>query len=171
MFLDRLNELIEQKGISRKQFLDDVGLNKNTLRNWELNNTVPTKPILLAIAAYFNVSVDYLLGETDVKQVNSAAFSEAVLLSPHERKLIAAYRSRPEMQSSIDKLLDVQETDVSILLEKVKVRIESGELNPANAKIAAFGGYTKPKSNEEKERLAEIESLLKSIKEMQENAE
>ena len=171
MFLDRLNELIEQKGISRKQFLDDVGLNKNTLRNWELNNTVPTKPILLAIAAYFNVSVDYLLGETDVKQVNSAAFSEAVLLSPHERKLIAAYRSRPEMQSSVNKLLDVQETDASQLLEKIKVRIAAGELNPTDGKIAAFGGYTKPKSEEEAERLVEIESLLKSIRESQKDSD
>ncbi len=110
--------------------------------------------------------IDYLLGRTDTPRGTLGDD-----LSDTEKKLIAAYRNKPEMQSSVNKLLDVQETDASQLLEKIKVRIAAGELNPTDGKIAAFGGYTKPKSEEEAERLAEIESLLKSIRESQKDSD
>lgn len=162
MFWDNFYKLCRLHGETPASVCKNLGLSNAVATRWKKGN-IPNTNTLNSIAKYFSVQISELFAPSKEEEVIS--------LSSHERKLIAAYRSKPEIQSSIDKLLDVQETDVSILLEKVKARIESGELNPANAKIAAFGGYTKPKSNKEKERLAEIESLLKSIKEMQENAE
>lgn len=170
MFWERLCELCNERNTKPTPFVKELGYSSSVVTKWK-NGVIPNGKTLQEIANYFDVSVDFLLGKTDEKQ-NSPLDEKGINLSSHEKKLIVAYRSNPEMQSSIDKLLDVQETDVSILLEKVRARIESGELDPTNAKIAAFGGgYAVPKSEKEKERLAEIESLLKSIKEMQGNAE
>lgn len=65
MFVKRLNELLKQNGISRKQFSEDVQINKNQVKRWEDNNAVPNRTTLTVIANYFGVSVAYLKGETD----------------------------------------------------------------------------------------------------------
>lgn len=65
MFYSRLKELIKKKGITKKQFCEDIEINKNLPKYWEDNNTIPTRTILNAISNYFNVSVDYLLGKSD----------------------------------------------------------------------------------------------------------
>lgn len=65
MFVTRLKELIKQKGITKKQFCEDIQINKNLPKYWEDNSTIPNRAILKAISQYFNVSVEYLKGETD----------------------------------------------------------------------------------------------------------
>lgn len=65
MFVKRLNELLKQNGVSRKQFSEDVQINKNQVKRWEDNNSVPNRTTLTVIANYFGVSVAYLKGETD----------------------------------------------------------------------------------------------------------
>ncbi len=68
MFTIRLKELIKQKGITKKQFCEEIQINKNLPKYWEDNHTIPNRTILNAISKYFNVSVDYLLGKTDIKE-------------------------------------------------------------------------------------------------------
>ena len=67
MFITILDNLISEKGITRKKLLEDLQLGKNNIKNWEKNNTIPNKVTLEAISDYFGVSVDYLLGKTDIK--------------------------------------------------------------------------------------------------------
>lgn len=165
VFWQHFYELCSEDNISPNNVAKILGLSSGTVATWE-NGKVPHYKTLIDIADYFDCSIDYLLGRTDTPRGTLGDD-----LSDTEKKLIAAYRNKPEMQSSVNKLLDVQETDASQLLEKIKVRIAAGELNPTDGKIAAFGGYTKPKSEEEAERLAEIESLLKSIRESQKDSD
>ena len=65
MFWKRLNELIKSKKITKKQFCEDIQINKNLPKYWQDNNTYPNRTILNSIAKYFNVSVEYLKGETN----------------------------------------------------------------------------------------------------------
>ncbi|MCR4719205.1 MAG: helix-turn-helix domain-containing protein [Firmicutes bacterium] len=62
MFLQRLNNLISEKGITRNKLLLDLQLGKKSFVNWEQRSTIPSGETLLKIANYFGVSVDYLLG-------------------------------------------------------------------------------------------------------------
>jgi transcriptional regulator with XRE-family HTH domain len=68
MFTDRLKQLLKEKNITKKQFCDDIQINKNLPKYWEDNNTCPNRTILNSIANYFNVSVEYLKGETDIRE-------------------------------------------------------------------------------------------------------
>jgi transcriptional regulator with XRE-family HTH domain len=68
MFIERLLSLIAEKGISKKQFNEDVQINKNQLKRWQDTGTIPNRTTLTVIANYFNVSVEYLKGETDIRE-------------------------------------------------------------------------------------------------------
>ena len=76
MFIERLNNLLNEKKVTKNKFLSDIGLNKSSLINWSQRGTIPSGEILLKIANYFDVSVDYLLGKTDIKKEKPAALSD-----------------------------------------------------------------------------------------------
>lgn len=61
--LSRLTELRKLKGISQIELARELNVNQNTISRWEKGERDPNPDMLKTIAAYFNVSVDYLLGE------------------------------------------------------------------------------------------------------------
>lgn len=65
MFITRLKELIKERKINQKTLLEQLGINKNAIRIWEQKESLPNKSTLIAIADYFNVTVDYLLGKSE----------------------------------------------------------------------------------------------------------
>lgn len=64
-FIDRLDSLLKAEGLTRKRFLEIMKFGKNQITTWEKNLAVPNNATLEAIASYFGVSVDYLLGIED----------------------------------------------------------------------------------------------------------
>ena len=66
IFVDNLKTLIKERGITQKKFLMDLGLNINAIGDWSKNGNIPKGDTLQRIANYFSVSVDYLLGKSDV---------------------------------------------------------------------------------------------------------
>ncbi|QSE76704.1 helix-turn-helix domain-containing protein [Lactococcus taiwanensis] len=66
MFYEKLQKLAKEKGKSFAQIEKDLGMAKNSMYNYKKNN--PTATRLNEIAEYFNVSTDYLLGNTDSKK-------------------------------------------------------------------------------------------------------
>ncbi|MDL2224943.1 helix-turn-helix domain-containing protein [Eubacteriales bacterium OttesenSCG-928-M02] len=49
-------------GVSQKNLADHLGVARSTVAMWEAGNSQPDNDKLKAIASYFSVSVDYLLG-------------------------------------------------------------------------------------------------------------
>lgn len=64
-FRERLQRLREKKRISRKVLSELCGLNSDAIRRYERGEAEPTLHSLVAIAEYFEVSVDYLIGLYD----------------------------------------------------------------------------------------------------------
>lgn len=113
MFIVRLLELISEKGISRKQFNDDVQINKNQLKRWETAGTLPNRTTLTVIAQYFGVSVEYLLGETDERAPKEKSPAGAELSEKHQRLITAYDKSEPVIQSTVDRLLGIYTVKVA----------------------------------------------------------
>lgn len=65
MFAERLNELRKNKGLNQPELAKELNVAKQTVSNWENNNRTPDNEMLIKIANYFDVSLDYLLGRTD----------------------------------------------------------------------------------------------------------
>ena len=61
----RLKELREKRGISQLKLAMDLGLTQNSVSRYESGVREADYKTLIALADYFNVSIDYLLERTD----------------------------------------------------------------------------------------------------------
>ncbi|TCL55593.1 DNA-binding XRE family transcriptional regulator [Kineothrix alysoides] len=64
---DRLKKSRISVGLNQTELGKIIGVGKTTISMYETGNSTPSDEIKLKIAEYFNVSVDYLLGKTDIK--------------------------------------------------------------------------------------------------------
>lgn len=61
----RLRELRKARGISQLKLAMDLNTNQNTISRYETGEREPGITELIALADYFDVSVDYLLERTN----------------------------------------------------------------------------------------------------------
>ena len=66
----RLKELRKQKHISQIKLAMDLSVSQNTISRYEQGEREAGYDMLVRIADYFNVSVDYLLERTDNPEIN-----------------------------------------------------------------------------------------------------
>ncbi|NFQ84139.1 helix-turn-helix transcriptional regulator [Clostridium sporogenes] len=64
---ERIKELREAKGINQLELSKILNVHKGSVSNWENNKRTPDTDMLTKIADFFNCSIDYLLGITDIK--------------------------------------------------------------------------------------------------------
>lgn len=67
-FLERVKELRISHGLTQKQAAECTGVGLRHWQKYEGEERTPTYERLLAIADFFDVSTDYLLGLTDVPE-------------------------------------------------------------------------------------------------------
>lgn len=67
-FITRLNQLIQEKGITKYRLAKDVGITQQAISNWE-RGVVPGSAQIVALADYFGVSTDYLLRDAESAEV------------------------------------------------------------------------------------------------------
>jgi methanogenic corrinoid protein MtbC1 len=65
-FASRLRELRNSRGLRQKDLAQQLGLAQTTIANYEQKSRFPDEEVLGRIADYFNTSLDYLLGRSDV---------------------------------------------------------------------------------------------------------
>lgn len=61
-FGEHLKQLRQFNGITQKQLALDIGASERGIQNYELGERKPTYDILIALANYFDVPLDYLVG-------------------------------------------------------------------------------------------------------------
>lgn len=115
MFKQNFINLCNKKGVAPTAACRAVGLSNATFTCWT-DESVPRRATLQRIADYFGVSVDYLLGKEQEKKTSAKVLTPAVSLSPRETAVIIAYRTHPNEQPAVDKLLDVPTTPEEITL-------------------------------------------------------
>lgn len=64
--LDNLKKLRETKNITQVKLSTDLGVSQELISRYELGSSFPQPNMLIKISKYFNCSVDYLLGITDI---------------------------------------------------------------------------------------------------------
>jgi transcriptional regulator with XRE-family HTH domain len=74
----RIRQLRQERHLTQTQFGQVLNLAESTISLYESNHRSPDYHILLQIADYFDVSVDYLLGLTDIRGVTRYKYDEAL---------------------------------------------------------------------------------------------
>lgn len=67
---ERLIELKESKNLLQKDIAKSINLSLRSYQRYEYGEREPTSSILIKIADYFNVSLDYLVGRSDDPKIN-----------------------------------------------------------------------------------------------------
>lgn len=65
-FGKRLRELRKEKDISQHKLALELLYSQSTICDWENNKIEPTASAIVAVADYFDVSADYLLGRKEI---------------------------------------------------------------------------------------------------------
>lgn len=111
MLANRLEELRTEIKMTKKEIADFLKIDQSTYGKYELGKREPDFATISKLADFFNVSVDYLLGRTDIK-------------NPYEPETIAAHHDG-------DEWTDEELEDIEKFKEFVKMRREQrkGERN------------------------------------------
>ncbi len=73
MIGERLLDLRKDAGLTQDELAAILKINKHSISSYERDKSEPPDAIKIAIARYFNVSVDYLVGLTDNPKPHTAA--------------------------------------------------------------------------------------------------
>lgn len=65
---ERLYILRKELHLTQEAVSKELGISLNSYRRYETNEREPTAPILVQMARFYHVSLDYLAGLTDERQ-------------------------------------------------------------------------------------------------------
>ena len=68
--LHKIFSLMEQKNINAFKLSKEIGVSSGLVSQWKKGLQKPSLDVVVKIADYLDVSVDYLLGRTDKPEVN-----------------------------------------------------------------------------------------------------
>lgn len=130
MFFDIFSALCEQEGISKNAVATKIGLSNSTVTKWKKTSATPESATLAKIASYFDVSIDFLLGNT-----------------PESFLLWSEYRLKEEKKAydkESDPVLKEQiACNIDTLTESIADQRIGVKLSAAESKKAAQSGGSK----------------------------
>lgn len=124
MFYERLKKLCDERGLALTNVVvNELHMSRGNLSRWK-NGNVPKGDTLSALAEYFGVSTDYLLGTDELKRdCLTALDNQALSLTADEVRLILKYRALDDEGRTMVESTLIQETR----------RVETAKGETANA--------------------------------------
>ena len=63
--MNRIRDLREDKDLKQAELGEMLGISQKTISDYEIEKTEPTKEIWIKLAQYFNVTTDYIMGNSN----------------------------------------------------------------------------------------------------------
>lgn len=128
-FNKQLKMLRQEAGLSQQEFANRIGMSKSSVNMYERGEREPGIETLEAIADYFNVDMDYLLGKSDIRNKSYAKNTTImrIISCENQRTSERIQQYREKAQLSKKQLADLLDVD-----EMVVDNLESGKYNLTN---------------------------------------
>lgn len=99
-----LKNLRESKWITRTSLASDLNIDKTTYGKYELNQRVPDVEMLIKLADFFEVSLDYLTGRSDIMNPYTILSEDQLLLTNQEEiEVVSIWRQLKYEEKTIIK--------------------------------------------------------------------
>ena len=108
--LRNLKLLRKERNLSQQRLADAVNVSQQSINQYENHNIEPDIAVLSRLADYFDTSIDFIVGRTDVRRRIEP--TQLHHLSEEEVQIIERYRSLKEKQRRCVSLV------INTLLEK-----------------------------------------------------
>ena len=86
---DIFMQLMEEKGVTAYRVAKDTGITQATLSRWKTGKVSPSIETLQVLAEYFGVTIDYLMGNTQVSEQTPPETQKAPTLNKKDERDIA----------------------------------------------------------------------------------
>lgn len=93
MLKDRLEKLRKERRLNRKEVANALKIDQSTYGKYELGKREPDLKTIEALANFFEVTVDYLLGRTGAKKYTSSDEVDGI------DEILETLHKRPEMKT------------------------------------------------------------------------
>ncbi|OZV13554.1 hypothetical protein CIW83_03130 [Tissierella sp. P1] len=104
----RIKTLRNERNLLQKDLAEQLNLSQQTISLYESEKRQPDYQILQSIADFFNVSVDYLLGRTDIKDSFILSVKEdETKFGIHNKIVDEIEKLSPESQEELKKLIEL----------------------------------------------------------------
>jgi transcriptional regulator with XRE-family HTH domain len=101
--MDNLKLLRQQHNLSQQKLAEILHVSQQSIYKYENDITAPDIETLINMADYFNTSVDYLIGYSDIpRKIESTTQTD---LNADELDLIKMYRKLSEHQKNLSKMI------------------------------------------------------------------
>ncbi|WP_367567284.1 XRE family transcriptional regulator [Lacrimispora sp.] len=125
MIKDKLKEIRENNNMNKKEFASYIGIKYTTYNGYETGAREPDSDFLILISKKFDVSIDYILGLQDEKEI-----LHSYELKSSEYEHIKKYRSLdPYGQETINLVLDREAKRAETLLVRESSATEEDEIS------------------------------------------
>jgi transcriptional regulator with XRE-family HTH domain len=101
MLQERLKQLREERNLSKIEIAKCLNISQSAYGKYELGKRKPDIDTLDRLAVFFNVSTDYLLGKTNIRNSIASDNLDISILSPEGKEKAKEYVS---MLETVDKL-------------------------------------------------------------------
>lgn len=91
--MNRIKQLRTEKGMKQTELAKILKIGQATMSNWETGRSEPDYDALIEMSEIFGTSIDYILGNSDIKKAPSY---EDAGLSAEEAELLKLFRAAPE---------------------------------------------------------------------------
>lgn len=109
---EKLKELRAEKGKTQKEVATVLGVSENTYRKWEYGRQ-PGYGSLCQLAAYYEVTIDYLLGKTGTRWE-----TEKQMIARQKAEKIKAIKEKSFIIKNLCNQLDKLFEDLEILMKR-----------------------------------------------------
>ncbi|MGL5676814.1 MAG: helix-turn-helix transcriptional regulator [Cellulosilyticaceae bacterium] len=124
MLKDRLKKLRNNKQLSQRALAELIDVSQQTIGSWETGRTEPDQQAIRRLADFFNVSADYLLGNSDLPR--QTRIDKAVSDDPELLEFAQELQARENMQLLFKQVKPMSDADISKIIKIIKA-IEDAE--------------------------------------------
>lgn len=104
---NRLQQLRSELNLDRDALASALNITYSALSKYETNQRFPSQELLISMADYFNVSVDYLLGRTDIRNFEE----NTIAAHTDDRTKQLSEESMKQLNNFIDFLIAQEKKD------------------------------------------------------------
>ncbi|MEW8997584.1 MAG: helix-turn-helix domain-containing protein [Thermoanaerobacter sp.] len=118
-FSQRLRQLREEKGLLQKDVAKILGITPSAYGYYEQGKREPSMEVLKKLSDFFNVSIDYLLGRTDIRSPVDE-ITEAVSDDPELFEFWNTLKKREDLKLLFKQTKKLSPKDIKQIIRIIK---------------------------------------------------
>lgn len=119
---DRLKQLRIESNLLQKDIAKKLNITSSAYGFYEQGKRIPDSNTLNSLANFYNVSTDYILGRTDIKELNTSAVSISTFIPKLTKK------DEKDIAKKLEEVLDSMNSNEELLLYNSSLDDETREL-------------------------------------------